>query len=438
MASRVFPLVQEYYDKELAFNSNNGCSLELEGPFIKFIFNGDQLQNREVRSSDSKLELLHAVSSDVCSREMKIPATKAAKSRNQATLEQIYQVLDIPKGSKLSLSVELVEARTTDESFRLYCAYQTAIHKDPNPFSEDNDDDIAAKNNDEETINTSSSGDQESDGSESESYKNRHNSDSQSDLHEDMLAFASIYSDKAMKSLKSYKRFLVSSPLETKAMHMNYRINGKLVGVGVLDVPRGKANVVTRLDHVKVDEDHNQNRTQQSSLLGLVVSSVYAYFDPRLPLLNIGKITALYEILLTKKLQSNMKCIDSSSRYYYLGYYIHSCTKMKYKASYKPSELRNVKQQEWVDYEEAKTLLEAHPLHDFVSNSNNMKNVNINTQSIIQRIPLDVGANHLVFIGMLTEQGRQLVMPLLQELASFFTKSNDTSSLLPRLIVKLR
>ncbi|XP_047954755.1 LOW QUALITY PROTEIN: arginyl-tRNA--protein transferase 1-like [Salvia hispanica] len=45
-------------------------------------------------------------------------------------------------------------------------------------------------------------------------------------------------------------------------------------------------------------------------------------------------------------------------QYYYLGYYIHSCSKMRYKAAYRPSELLCPLRYEWVPYDIAKPLLD--------------------------------------------------------------------------------
>ncbi|KAH6562905.1 hypothetical protein BASA62_008853 [Batrachochytrium salamandrivorans] len=45
--------------------------------------------------------------------------------------------------------------------------------------------------------------------------------------------------------------------------------------------------------------------------------------------------------------------------YYYMGYYIHSCVKMRYKASYKPSEIMCPEIYRWVAMRDAVHLLEA-------------------------------------------------------------------------------
>lgn len=118
---------------------------------------------------------------------------------------------------------------------------------------------------------------------------------------------------------ESYKRFLVDSPLifcppqsgkegpscGFGSFHQQYLIDGKVVAVGVMDI------------------------------LPKCLSSKYLFWDPDYASLSLGKYAALKEIDWIKERQS--EC--GSLQYYYLGYYIHSCSKMKYKAGYYPSEL---------------------------------------------------------------------------------------------------
>lgn len=117
----------------------------------------------------------------------------------------------------------------------------------------------------------------------------------------------------------SYKRFLVDSPLifvpptsdgtvppfGFGSFHQQYVIDGQLVAVGVVDI------------------------------LPRCLSSKYLFWDPDFAFLSLGKYSALQEINWVKENQT--RC--PSLQYYYLGYYIHSCNKMRYKAAYCPSEL---------------------------------------------------------------------------------------------------
>ncbi|CDW96788.1 hypothetical protein, partial [Sporisorium scitamineum] len=88
--------------------------------------------------------------------------------------------------------------------------------------------------------------------------------------------------------------------------HQEYRLDDKLISVGVLDI------------------------------LPNCVSSVYVFYDPEFKDWQLGKVSALQEIALTKRLGRLKAMADITC--YYLGFYIHTCQKMKYKAEYRPSQ----------------------------------------------------------------------------------------------------
>lgn len=129
-----------------------------------------------------------------------------------------------------------------------------------------------------------------------------------------------------------FKRFLVESPLvdarseaiqrtaKTKfgTFHQLYRLNGRLIAVGVVDI------------------------------LPNSVSSVYLFYDPDERHLVLGKYTALQEIEF---------CKSVGLEYYVMGFYIHSCVKMRYKGEYKPSELLCPTTLEWVPLSESTSIL---------------------------------------------------------------------------------
>ncbi|ONK76809.1 uncharacterized protein A4U43_C02F60 [Asparagus officinalis] len=149
-----------------------------------------------------------------------------------------------------------------------------------------------------------------------------------------------VHDDKPEKVTESsYRRFLVDSPLVFVPPHSNHRavpscgfgsfhqqyvIDGKLVAVGVVDV------------------------------LPKCLSSKYLFWDPDLAFLSLGKYSALQEINWVKEAEA--RC--PSLQYYYLGYYIHSCSKMRYKAAYHPSELLCPLRYVWVPFKNAKPLLD--------------------------------------------------------------------------------
>ncbi|KAJ3258746.1 Arginyl-tRNA--protein transferase 1 [Boothiomyces macroporosus] len=145
-------------------------------------------------------------------------------------------------------------------------------------------------------------------------------------------------------TVEKFKNFLVDSPFQEdttfnfkgKPMysglyHQKYYVDGKLIAIGVLDI------------------------------LPSCVSSVYFLYDPHYSSLSLGTFSAFKEIATTLELYKE----NPSIHHYYLGkqnltigYYIHSCPKMRYKAQYKPSQLLCPLKFEWVKADIAIPLLE--------------------------------------------------------------------------------
>jgi arginine-tRNA-protein transferase len=119
----------------------------------------------------------------------------------------------------------------------------------------------------------------------------------------------------------SFTRFLCNSPLrnwktriingkEQKlgSFHQCYRLDGRLIAMAVLD------------------------------LLPHCVSGVYFIYHSDYEKFSFGKISALREAALA---------IERGYDYYYMGYYIHSCVKMRYKNDYKPQHVLDLETMEW-------------------------------------------------------------------------------------------
>ena len=123
--------------------------------------------------------------------------------------------------------------------------------------------------------------------------------------------------------------------------HQCYRLDGKLVAVGVLD------------------------------LLPHAVSSVYLFYDPDFAHFDWGKISALREIALAA---------EGGYKYYYMGYYIHSCVKMRYKADYKPSYLLDPETNEWNRFDE--TYRQKLDKRKYVSPSRDLKEPTVEPEAI--------------------------------------------------------
>eukprot|EP00884_Botryococcus_braunii_P016983 jgi/Botrbrau1/3969/Bobra.0365s0042.1 len=129
-----------------------------------------------------------------------------------------------------------------------------------------------------------------------------------------------------------FRRFLVETPLLPArfpnaasappgigfgTFHQQYWIDGVLVAVGVVDI------------------------------LPRCLSSKYFFWDPELAVLSLGKFGSLNEIQFVAQLSR----LHPSLHYFYLGFYIHSCSKMRYKAEYQPSDLLCPRSGTWVPHE---------------------------------------------------------------------------------------
>ena len=114
-------------------------------------------------------------------------------------------------------------------------------------------------------------------------------------------------------------------PTSYGGYHQQYVLDGKIVCVAVLDI------------------------------LPNCVSSVYLYYDPDYSFLSLGTVSALFEISYVRNLQ---RCWSPKLALYYMGFYIHSCPKMSYKAQYTPSKLLCPQTFEWVDVKDCLALLD--------------------------------------------------------------------------------
>ncbi|KAL7270890.1 Arginyl-tRNA--protein transferase 1 [Rhizina undulata] len=116
---------------------------------------------------------------------------------------------------------------------------------------------------------------------------------------------------------QGFKRFLCTSPLQNTttssgkrlgSYHQCYRVDGRLVAMAVLD------------------------------LLPRAVSGVYFMYHEDYAPWSMGKLSGCIEATLAK---------EEGYRYYYMGYYIHSCQKMQYKEKFRPSDLLDPENYTW-------------------------------------------------------------------------------------------
>lgn len=109
-----------------------------------------------------------------------------------------------------------------------------------------------------------------------------------------------------------YSRFLVDTCLGGRTLELQYRFEGRLAGLGILD----------RMEDA--------------------LSSVYFYFDPAFDRYRLGTYSALYEIELAR---------NWGLTYYYLGYYVEECPSMSYKLHFRPCEYRGRGETPWTRVE---------------------------------------------------------------------------------------
>jgi len=351
--------------------------------------------------------------------------------------------LTIDPPYKLDIStVPAHESALDPQVHRLYWEYQHAVHQDPNPFdmpvsssslidppkshvSDDSKDSPDARMEETATAEAEVGGQENSNDDWGREYAPK----GWRELADRMLVaeYAHLPIERQQQLKKSYAsfyEFLVENPFvvddckskhnsaasaprrrappKRGTYHQHYKLSGNiLIAVGVVDIlPTG-------------------------------LSSVYLFYNPSFAheLVPLGKYAILKEIEWTAK---------AGLPYYYLGYYIESCHKMKYKGDYYPSELLCPTTYRWVDAEVAKkTLLRESPEHhcctlykEVADEENNNAGSGSGSskrsrtqpplllqkgRTVVDRIPMEIGAGMLVTIGMLQPEGQDLVRPLLQE-----------------------
>ncbi|GCC38689.1 arginyl-tRNA--protein transferase 1-like isoform X1 [Chiloscyllium punctatum] len=138
-----------------------------------------------------------------------------------------------------------------------------------------------------------------------------------------------------MASEAEYRRFFCSTPLVGEdpadgpdtgygSFIEQFLLDGKIIALGLLDIlPEG-------------------------------INSQYLCYDPDYSSLSLGVYSALREIALTQRLNEQVPRM----KYYYLGPYVHSCVKVKYKLLYQPTELLCPVTGHWVPVEQCLPKLE--------------------------------------------------------------------------------
>ncbi|VDM39597.1 unnamed protein product [Toxocara canis] len=139
-------------------------------------------------------------------------------------------------------------------------------------------------------------------------------------------------------SRRGYLNFLANSPLfheedlssspksvDLGSYHQQYVLDGRIIAVGVIDI------------------------------LPRCLSAKYFYYDPEFSFLSLGTYAALREIAFTLELAKERPELH----FYYMGYYIDSCPKMRYKGRFRPSDLLCDHSFTWVPLDECVRRLRA-------------------------------------------------------------------------------
>jgi arginyl-tRNA---protein transferase len=145
----------------------------------------------------------------------------------------------------------------------------------------------------------------------------------------------SVHHEDASKNTPDqFRKFLCNSPLERVervvnesnqplgSFHQMYRLDGRLIAMGVID------------------------------LVPSCVSGVYFIYHSDFEKWAFGKLSALREACLA---------LEGHYDYYYMGYYIHSCPKMRYKNDYPPQYFLDLNSLEWNPLDDFnRTLMDKH------------------------------------------------------------------------------
>ncbi|XP_072480589.1 arginyl-tRNA--protein transferase 1 isoform X2 [Notamacropus eugenii] len=249
-----------------------------------------------------------------------LPSGKSKLNQPKSIEDFIFDTL--PEDAAHQLKVRVVRSSppssqfkaTFQESYQVYKRYQMVIHKDPPDKPTVSQVRLVPVSFEDPEFKSS--------------------------FHQSLSLYAkyqmAIHKDTAAECGEAeFTRFLCSSPLEAEtppngpdcgygSFHQQYWLDGKIIAVGVIDV------------------------------LPYCVSSVYLYYDPDYSFLSLGVYSALREIAFTRQLHEK----TSQLSYYYMGFYIHSCPKMKYKGQYRPSDLLCPETYVWVPIEQCLPALE--------------------------------------------------------------------------------
>ncbi|KAL5106789.1 Arginyl-tRNA--protein transferase 1 [Taenia crassiceps] len=218
--------------------------------------------------------------------------------------------------------------------------------------------------------------------------------DKEFDLYSDYQV--AVHNDPPEKlKRKGFMRFLVDSPLVSAndaqgeargapqfgSYHQQYWLDGeKLIAVGVVDLVPG------------------------------CLSSVYFFYDPAYAFLHLGTYSALREVAFVRHLHRTYGSVVpayADFTQYYMGYYIHSCVKMRYKALYSPSYLLCPETYAWVLVEKCQRLLDRTKYARFADANVEKSSVDVN--NVVLLLPFSTALASLLPPLQFTVEGNTIV-----------------------------
>ncbi|KZT12812.1 uncharacterized protein LAESUDRAFT_733408 [Laetiporus sulphureus 93-53] len=203
------------------------------------------------------------------------------------------------------------------------------------------------------------------------------------------------------KAPSSFRRFLVETPLHREPIHYSgtrpdhlpgeygsyhqlYRLDGELIAMGVIDI----------LPHC--------------------VSSVYFMYRKEWEKFSLGKLSALREATLAREIHD---AGVGNMRYLYMGFYIHSCQKMRYKGDYAPSYLLDPEEYTWFPLETCRPLLDSYRYVSFAHPEHHLEEppTDIDDPVIVPNVP-DVVLNNVDLMTGVRD-GRAITVPVMESQA---------------------
>lgn len=85
-------------------------------------------------------------------------------------------------------------------------------------------------------------------------------------------------------------------------------------------------------------------------LLSHTVSGVYFMYHHDVEKWSMGKLSALREVAMAG---------EARYEYYYMGYYIHNCDKMRYKSAYRPQHVLDYETYQWSPLDQLRSLFDS-------------------------------------------------------------------------------